>query len=100
MYGVIAICAWSAGLTSILMLTLKHFNLLRVPAELEVAGLDIKKHGEIAYPEHDLEGNVNALAVGHPVQDTGVGRLARGLSVGMVNIDDQKKKEDPKLSAV
>ncbi|CAH1780971.1 unnamed protein product [Owenia fusiformis] len=48
--GLVSIAVWSLGCAAILFLILKFFKVLRVPAELELRGLDIPKHGEPAYP--------------------------------------------------
>ena len=49
--GLLVITAWSASICSVLFFILKQFGLLRMPAEVELAGADIIKHGEAAYPE-------------------------------------------------
>ena len=48
--GVIAICAWTAAFMGPLFFTLKFTGFLRVPKEVELEGLDLTEHGEIAYP--------------------------------------------------
>ena len=49
--GLLVITAWSAGVSSIIFFILKINNKLRLPREVEIAGCDIIKHGEAAYPE-------------------------------------------------
>jgi len=48
--GILVITAWSGTLSALIFYVLKLNNLLRVPRETELAGLDILKHGEAAYP--------------------------------------------------
>merc|ERR1712113_1272343 len=48
--GLIAITLWSGGLTALLFYLLNLAGFLRVELDIEVRGLDIKKHGEPAYP--------------------------------------------------
>jgi len=48
--GLLLITAWSASISSLLFYTLKLNNVLRLPREVELAGCDIIKHGEAAYP--------------------------------------------------
>ena len=52
--GAVAIAAWTAGTTAILFYTLKYFKVLRVPANVELAGLDMFLHGESAYVGTDI----------------------------------------------
>ena len=47
----LVISAWSAGVSSIIFFILKLNNMLRLPREVEIAGCDVIKHGEAAYPE-------------------------------------------------
>jgi len=47
--GVVSVAAWSIGMATILFLTLKKINGLRVSARIEEEGLDIYEHGESAY---------------------------------------------------
>ena len=49
--GLLVITAWSAGVSSIIFFILKLNNKLRLSREVEIAGCDIIKHGEAAYPE-------------------------------------------------
>jgi len=48
--GLLAITLWAGGLSLAMFQILKAVGLLRVDADIEVRGLDIKKHGEPAYP--------------------------------------------------
>uniref|UniRef100_A0A2C9L493 Ammonium transporter n=1 Tax=Biomphalaria glabrata TaxID=6526 RepID=A0A2C9L493_BIOGL len=48
--GICSYFIWTAGMMSLLYLTLRYFGLFRVPPEIEMKGLDIPKHGEPAYP--------------------------------------------------
>ena len=48
--GLLVITAWSAAISSLIFFTLKLNNKLRLPREVEMAGCDIIKHGEAAYP--------------------------------------------------
>ena len=49
--GMGAIIAWN-GITSFLLFgLLKKFGILRVSAEVEIGGLDVYKHDDLAYPE-------------------------------------------------
>ena len=48
--GLLVITAWSASISSIIFYILKLNNKLRLPMEVEIAGCDIIKHGEAAYP--------------------------------------------------
>jgi len=48
--GLVAITAWSGGLCAIMFALLNFLKLLRIDADIEVRGLDIKKHGEPGYP--------------------------------------------------
>ena len=46
----VAVIVW-VGLTSFIMFTvLKKAGILRVSAEIEEAGMDVSKHGGMAYP--------------------------------------------------
>ena len=47
--GVLIVAAWVLPATGILFATLKSMNLLRVPAEEEIAGLDVSEHGAAGY---------------------------------------------------
>ncbi|CAJ0939510.1 unnamed protein product, partial [Mesorhabditis belari] len=47
-----AIITWSFATMVPVFLLLKKYGKLRVPAEIEIKGLDIYKHGEAAYPLH------------------------------------------------
>lgn len=49
--GIITIAAWTVVVVSILFLTLKKFNNLRVPPEEEIKGLDQQEHGLNGYPD-------------------------------------------------
>ena len=49
--GLVTIWVFTAVCVSLLMLVLKKTIGIRVPAEIELAGLDITEHGMIAYPE-------------------------------------------------
>ena len=49
--GSVTITAWSAILCGVFFLVLKQFDLLRISEEMELEGMDIKKHGEPAYPD-------------------------------------------------
>merc|ERR1712048_999938 len=48
--GLVAITVWAGGLSLGVFLLLKVLNLLRVDRDIEIRGLDIRKHGEPAYP--------------------------------------------------
>merc|ERR1712048_32879 len=48
--GLIAITLWSGVICGLMFFTLNLFGLLRVEEDIEIRGLDIKKHGEPAYP--------------------------------------------------
>jgi Amt family ammonium transporter len=47
--GVAAIAGWALLASTILFLTLKRFNGLRVEKRIEEEGLDVYEHGESAY---------------------------------------------------
>jgi ammonium transporter, Amt family len=47
--GVLAIAAWALAVATILFLTLKYLNGLRVEKRVEEEGLDVYEHGESAY---------------------------------------------------
>ncbi|CAG0920410.1 unnamed protein product [Notodromas monacha] len=49
--GAAAFITWSGGLCFILFATLKLMNMLRVPRETELRGMDLIKHNEPAYPQ-------------------------------------------------
>jgi Amt family ammonium transporter len=49
--GTFSIAAWALGSSLALFFGLKAIGLLRVPAEEEIAGLDISEHGMFAYPQ-------------------------------------------------
>jgi Amt family ammonium transporter len=51
--GMLAIAAWTCGMSLIMFLALKYAGILRVPPEEESEGLDTSHHGGSAY---DLEG--------------------------------------------
>jgi len=48
--GLLLITAWSASTCSLVFFMLKLNNSLRLPREVELAGCDVIKHGEAAYP--------------------------------------------------
>ena len=48
--GLLVITAWAASLSSLIFFTLNLNNKLRLPREVELAGCDVIKHGEAAYP--------------------------------------------------
>ncbi|XP_069178769.1 putative ammonium transporter 1 [Procambarus clarkii] len=63
--GALAIVAWSGGLCLVMFGSLRLLGVLRVPPEMEIAGMDILKHGEPAYPaeawlESQYDGSVKA----------------------------------------
>ena len=41
---------WTSGLTAVIFAVLWRFSLLRVDLDTEVRGIDIRVHGEPAYP--------------------------------------------------
>lgn len=49
--GATAIIGWSGITSGILFASLKYIGMLRVDEDTELRGLDIKKHGESAYPQ-------------------------------------------------
>ena len=51
MVGALCIVAWSGVTAAAMFYGLRKANLLRVSREVEIAGMDIVKHGEPAYPE-------------------------------------------------
>jgi|ERR1711939_155353 len=48
--GLVAITAWTVGVTGAMFYGLHALGVLRIDLDIEVRGLDIKKHGEPAYP--------------------------------------------------
>ncbi|CBY33702.1 unnamed protein product [Oikopleura dioica] len=48
--GLLAITAWTGAICIVMFGTLWYFDLLRVELDVEIRGLDIKKHGEPGYP--------------------------------------------------
>lgn len=48
--GAVAIFSWSAAVSTLLFGSMRLLGVLRVSAEVEIAGLDKLKHGEPAYP--------------------------------------------------
>lgn len=48
--GVLAITAWTGGVSAIIFGILRLLKVFRVPKEHEIKGLDFPKHGEMAYP--------------------------------------------------
>jgi Amt family ammonium transporter len=48
--GLIAITLWAGGICALMFFTLKICGVLRIDRDTEIRGLDIKKHGEPAYP--------------------------------------------------
>ena len=48
--GLLVITAWAASVSSLIFFTLNLNNKLRLPREVELAGCDVIKHGEAAYP--------------------------------------------------
>ena len=63
--GLLVITAWSAGVSSLIFFILKINNKLRLSPEVEIAGSDVVKHGEAAYPElaHDTKNQENTIEV-------------------------------------
>lgn len=47
--GLLAVAAWVGVLMTAFFLVLKHMNMLRVPEDDENVGMDISKHGGLAY---------------------------------------------------
>ena len=45
----LATIAWVGGLSFIMFFGLKKMGILRVSAEMEAAGMDVSKHGGVAY---------------------------------------------------
>ena len=48
--GVLIEIAWVVTMTTILFVSLKLAGILRTPADVERAGMDVSKHGGYAYP--------------------------------------------------
>lgn len=48
--GAMVICAWTAAIMGPVFFAMKFIGFLRVPAAVEMEGLDLTEHGEIAYP--------------------------------------------------
>jgi len=48
--GILVITGWATGCSTVMFGVLKMFNVLRVPRETEIQGMDVIKHGEAAYP--------------------------------------------------
>ena len=48
----VAEIAWVGGMSFLMFFALKQAGLLRVPPEVEEAGMDISKHGGTAYEKH------------------------------------------------
>ena len=48
--GVLVVCAWTAAVMGPVFFSMKFMGFLRVPAAVEMEGLDLTEHGEIAYP--------------------------------------------------
>lgn len=59
--GVLVIFGWITGMMVPLFFTLKMFNLLRISAEEEQAGLDVSKHGGSAYNVEDKKKEANGV---------------------------------------
>ena len=53
--GLLLITAWSGTITSLIFFFLRLNNKLRLPREVEIAGCDVIKHGEAAYPAEAYE---------------------------------------------
>ena len=49
--GLLAIMAWSGAWSAAIFGSLKAVNLLRVDYHTEESGLDMTRHGEVAYPD-------------------------------------------------
>jgi Amt family ammonium transporter len=47
--GIFAVMAWAGGSSFLLFKTMKVFNNFRVSKEIELEGLDMHEHGEVAY---------------------------------------------------
>ena len=69
------ITAWSAGVSSIIFFILKLNNRLRLPREVEIAGCDVIKHGEAAYPEEAYRrqttevGNIDSACIKENIKE-------------------------------
>ena len=48
--GAVIIMAWTAACCTLMFGSMKLLGVLRVPRDVEIAGLDTIKHGEPAYP--------------------------------------------------
>lgn len=63
--GIVVITAWVGGIMFALFFTLHMLGLLRVKPEVELAGLDVSKHGGSAY---NTENTPDAFKKGPTVQ--------------------------------
>jgi len=52
--GAVVIAGWSGTITSVVFLTMSHYNVLRVPLDIEIAG-DVVLYGGSAYPQFATE---------------------------------------------
>ena len=50
---IIVIAAWTLGIMTPFFFLLKKIGIFRVPAEVEMVGLDVSYHGGSSYPGHD-----------------------------------------------
>ena len=60
--GILAITAWTLVWSVALFGALRYLNLLRVPLDIELQGVDVYKHGEVAYPEGAWQQNLPILS--------------------------------------
>ena len=69
--GVFVITVWTVVWSALIFFPMKYFGVLRIDEETELAGCDIIKHGESAYPasswqerQYDHHNGVNGHANG------------------------------------
>eukprot|EP01135_Chromosphaera_perkinsii_P011904 Nk52_evm21s2531 gene=Nk52_evmTU21s2531 len=62
--GTVTITAWAAVLSGVFFFVLKKLNYLRITEELELEGMDQKKHGEPAYPVRAYSRNFSGSDLG------------------------------------
>ena len=82
MVGALCIVAWSGVTAAAMFYGLRKANLLRVSREVEIAGMDIVKHGEPAYPEQ--------VSRGRPGRGEGKYMTMRYFSFEMLNLDSSR----------
>jgi len=102
--GATAIIVWSAFWSTLLFGSLHLLKMLRVSTDDECRGLDLTKHGELAYPSEDVSVHPSVKAPGFAMSEIEENNVEKGDSTGIVEQnnggyveEDQKKRESEEI---